>query len=55
METKLPSLDAVDTAVPVSSDSKEPWGKPEISSFAPVTSAQGISYTPLDGISNLTP
>ncbi len=55
METKLPSMDA-DAAMSVSSDSaKEPWGKPEITSFAPVTSAQGLSYTPGDGISNLTP
>jgi hypothetical protein len=37
------------------STGKEKWVKPEIISFKPVTAAQGISYLPLDGISNLTP
>jgi hypothetical protein len=36
------------------SDEKEAWQKPEIISFQPVVSAQGISYNPADGISNLT-
>lgn len=34
---------------------KPAWVKPEITSFLPVTEARGISYTPTDGISNLTP
>ena len=34
---------------------KEAWSKPEIVSYKPAASAQGISYTPLDGLSNLTP
>lgn len=33
---------------------REPWVKPEIVSFKPVSAAQGISYMPLDGLSNLT-
>lgn len=32
----------------------EAWVKPEITSFAPVEAAEGISYRPLDGIQNLT-
>lgn len=34
--------------------SVEAWIKPEIMSFAPVEAAEGISYRPNDGISNLT-
>jgi hypothetical protein len=34
---------------------KQPWVKPEITSFLPVTAAKGIGYLPTDGISNLTP
>jgi hypothetical protein len=30
------------------------WSKPEITSFKPITDAEGISYRPSDGISNLT-
>ena len=30
------------------------WIKPEIVSFKPVEAAEGISYTPRDGLSNLT-
>jgi hypothetical protein len=33
---------------------REAWIKPEIVSFEPVKAAQGISYNPQDGISNLT-
>jgi hypothetical protein len=32
----------------------EPWTKPEIASFEPVAAAQGISYVPGDGLSNLS-
>jgi len=32
----------------------EGWIKPEIVSFKPVEAAEGISYRPRDGISNLT-
>jgi len=32
----------------------EEWVKPEIASFKPVAAAQGISYKPGDGISNLS-
>jgi len=35
--------------------SKDAWEKPEIVSYTPAKGAQGISYTPSDGISNLTP
>lgn len=31
------------------------WIKPEVTSFAPVKVAEGISYQPMDGVSNLTP
>jgi hypothetical protein len=31
------------------------WVKPEIASFLPAKAAEGISYRPTDGISNLTP
>lgn len=30
------------------------WVKPEIVSFLPAKAAEGISYRPTDGISNLT-
>lgn len=30
------------------------WVKPEVTSYAPVKAAEGISYNPTDGISNLT-
>jgi hypothetical protein len=33
----------------------EEWVKPEIASFLPAKAAEGISYRPTDGISNLTP
>jgi hypothetical protein len=41
---------------PVSDSSEMPeiWVKPEIVSFKPVEAAEGISYRPRDGISNLT-
>lgn len=34
---------------------QEDWVKPAVTSFAPVRAAEGISYTPSDGLSNLTP
>lgn len=33
---------------------QEGWVKPEIVSFKPIEAAEGISYRPRDGISNLT-
>jgi hypothetical protein len=48
------SLDRA-TEAPAAAPAQEAWEKPEISSFAPVRSAQGISYLPGDGVSNLTP
>lgn len=42
-------------AVETAAVAQEAWEKPEIASFAPVRSAQGISYLPGDGVSNLTP
>jgi hypothetical protein len=33
---------------------KEAWEKPSITSHIPANAAEGISYNPLDGISNLT-
>ncbi|MES2055850.1 MAG: hypothetical protein V4564_07935 [Pseudomonadota bacterium] len=36
------------------STTRETWVKPEIVSFEPVKAAEGISYRPNDGISNLT-
>ena len=42
--------DATDQAATV----KEAWSRPEIVSYKPAVSAKGFSYTPLDGISNLT-
>ena len=32
----------------------EIWIKPEVTSFAPVKAAEGLSYTNGDGLSNLT-
>jgi hypothetical protein len=37
------------------SGEKPRWSRPEITSFKPVSDAQGISYFIGDGISNLTP
>jgi hypothetical protein len=37
--------------VPAATD-KPQWSKPEITSFAPLSDAAGISYRPGDGISN---
>jgi len=40
---------------PAVEDTDKPeWVKPEITAFAPVQAAEGISYRPNDGISNLT-
>jgi len=33
---------------------KPEWVKPEVESFVPVQAAEGISYRPNDGISNLS-
>lgn len=38
-----------------STEELQAWIKPEILSFKPVEAAEGISYRPSDGISNLTP
>ncbi len=35
-------------------NAKPAWEKPAIVAYEPASSAAGISYTPLDGISNLT-
>jgi hypothetical protein len=40
---------------PVENDEREEWITPTIASFAPVKAAEGISYLPGDGQSNLTP
>ena len=45
----LPKITAVEK------DEREAWITPEIASFSPVKAAQGISYLPGDGQSNLTP
>lgn len=34
---------------------EDTWVKPQIVSFLPAKAAEGISYRPTDGISNLTP
>lgn len=46
------SKDPADAAI--EPNAKPEWMKPEITSFAPVQAAEGISYRPNDGISNLT-
>lgn len=38
----------------VDSQARDVWVKPAVTSFAPVKAAEGISYRPTDGISNLT-
>ena len=38
----------------VEATDKPEWVKPGIKSFAPVQAAEGISYRPNDGISNLS-
>ena len=44
-----------DTAnVPEGTEGREEWVKPEFTTFLPVSASEGISYRPLDGISNLT-
>jgi hypothetical protein len=44
-----------DASAPAVENSDKPvWVKPEITTFAPVQAAEGISYRPNDGISNLT-
>lgn len=39
----------------VATEERDEWVKPEIVSFLPAKAAEGISYRPTDGISNLTP
>jgi len=41
-------------ALVVETTDKPVWVKPEITSFAPVQAAEGISYRPNDGLNNLT-
>jgi hypothetical protein len=49
------NVDQGETTQPLTADAdKEIWVKPAITSFAPVKAAEGLSYRPLDGISNLT-
>lgn len=50
MET-LPENQGTEPAI-VSED--DTWVKPEVVSFLPAKAAEGISYRPTDGISNLT-
>lgn len=45
-ESKSPAVDQ---------DALETWVQPEIASYSPVKAAEGISYLPGDGVSNLTP
>lgn len=33
---------------------KREWSKPELTAFAPVEAAEGISFRPNDGLSNLS-
>ena len=35
-------------------EGREQWVKPEFTTFLPVSAAEGISYRPNDGLSNLT-
>ncbi len=46
---------AIEAAGSPSIEQKEAWSKPEIKAYRPTNTAEGISYNPLDGISNLTP
>lgn len=39
----------------VENQAGDTWVKPEVTSFAPVKAAEGISYNPTDGLTNLTP
>ncbi|MCW3846653.1 hypothetical protein OF829_05335 [Sphingomonas sp. LB-2] len=49
---KLPENREPDTTIAGNDDT---WVKPELVSFLPAKAAEGISYRPTDGISNLTP
>jgi hypothetical protein len=42
------------TSVATVAEAGEQWVKPEVISYAPVGAAQGISYKPNDGLSNLS-
>lgn len=50
-------MDDTTQDVPVAanqSSNKPEWSKPEMTAFAPVQAAEGISYRPNDGLSNLS-
>jgi hypothetical protein len=53
-ENDVPRLDSEDVQDTTSIKEKKPWQRPEISSFKPVSDAQGISYRVGDGINNLS-
>lgn len=38
----------------VDNQADDNWVKPAVTSFAPVKAAEGISYRPADGLTNLT-
>lgn len=40
--------------VAIDSQADDIWIKPAVTSFAPVKAAEGISYRPSDGLTNLT-
>ncbi len=42
------------TAIVAIDEASEPWVKPEVITYAPVAAAQGISFKPNDGLSNLS-
>ena len=48
MDKKIEQTGDVDTG-------KSGWVAPEITTFLPAKAAEGISYRPGDGLSNLTP
>ncbi len=37
------------------SEAKKPWLEPDIVTFQPAAAAEGVSYNPTDGLTNLTP
>jgi hypothetical protein len=48
-------MDDMTQAVPVADSNDKPeWCKPELTASAPVQAAEGISYRPNDGLSNLS-
>lgn len=48
------AMDETRTGKAVDAAREEGWVKPEIVSFKPIEAAEGISYRPRDGFSNLT-